>query len=137
MLNELGRAEYERSRLLLGKTREAQRRAALERARAWFDKTLEIEPENLAAHHNLALVCAALGEEEAAERHRVLREKYRPDDHAIERAVAAQRMRNPAADHAAAAIAIYDLNREPRTGLDVAAAATRPAKEPASLQQQP
>jgi tetratricopeptide (TPR) repeat protein len=137
VLNELGRAEYERSRLLRGKAREAQRRTALERARDWFDKTLEIEPENLAAHHNLALVCAALGEEEAAGQHRVLREKYRPDDHAIEQAVAAQRMSNPAADHAAAAIAIYDLNREPRTGLDVAAAATPLATEPASLPQQP
>jgi tetratricopeptide (TPR) repeat protein len=119
VLNELGRAEYERSRLLRGKAREEQRRAALERARDWFRKTLEIEPEDLTAHHNLALVYDALGEPQAAERHRVLREKYRPDDHAIEQAVALHRSNNPAADHAAAAIAIYDLNRDTAAGGDV------------------
>jgi len=137
VLNELGRAEYERSRLLRGKAREEQRRAALERARDWFDKTLEIEPEDLAAHHNLALVCAALGDEQAAGQHRLLREKYHPDDHAVEQAVAAHRSSNPAADHAAAAIAIYDLNRKSRTSPDVAAAVTRLSTEPAFLQPQP
>ena len=34
------------------------------------------------------------------------------DDHAIEQAVARHRSINPAANHAAAAIAIYDLNRQ-------------------------
>ena len=56
------------------------------------------------------------------QRHRVLREKYRPDDHAIEHAVTLHRSNNPAADHAAAAIAIYDLNRETAAGGDVPAA---------------
>jgi len=144
VLNELGRAEYERSRLLRGKTREEQRRAALERARDWFGKTLEIEPENLTAHHNLALVYGALGDTQSAERHRVLREKYRPDDHAIEHAVALHRSNNPAADHAAAAIAIYDLNRETVAGSDAPPAedsdkqpaVDSPLSDTVSLQQQ-
>jgi len=116
VLNELGRAEFERSRQLRGKAHAAQRQVVLERARDWFLQTLETEPEDLTAHHNLALVYSALGEEQLAEAHRELREKYRPDDHAIEQAVARHRSSNPAADHAAAAIAIYDLNREPAAG---------------------
>jgi len=116
VLNELGRSEFERSRQLRGAARSGQRQEALERSRDWFLRTLETEPEDLTAHHNLALVYAALGDTAAAERHRELHEKYRPDDHAIERAVAAHRSRNPAADHAAAAIAIYDLNRSTIAG---------------------
>ena len=116
VLNELGRAEFERSRQLRGEANAAQRQAALERARDWFLQTLEIEPEDLAAHHNLALVYSALGETQLAEVQRELHEKYRPDDHAIEQAVARHRRSNPAADHAAAAIAIYDLNRETAAG---------------------
>ena len=49
---------------------------------------------------------------ETAGQHRALHDKYRPDDHAVEQAVARHRRENPAADHAAAAIAIYDLGRE-------------------------
>jgi len=115
VLNELGRAEFERSRQLRGKARAVQRQAVLERARDWFLQTLEIEPEDLAAHYNLALVYTALGEKQLADAHRELHEKYRPDDHAIEQAVARHRSSNPAADHAAAAIAIYNLNRETAT----------------------
>jgi tetratricopeptide (TPR) repeat protein len=116
VLNELGRAEFERSRQLRGKAHAAQRQVVLERARDWFLQTLEIEPEDLTAHHNLALVYSALGETQLAEVQRELHEKYRPDDHAIEQAVARHRRSNPAADHAAAAIAIYDLNRETAPG---------------------
>jgi hypothetical protein len=40
-----------------------------------------------------------------------LHEKYRPDDNAVEQAVARHRRENPAADHAASAIAIYQLGQ--------------------------
>ncbi len=115
VLNELGRILYERSRQLRGAANEAQRREVLDLARDWFNRTLEIEPENLSAHHNLALVYTALGHEGQAERHRALHEKYRPDDNAVEQAVALHRSRNPAADKAAADIAIYVLNKQGRT----------------------
>ena len=108
VLNELGRTLYERSRQQRGK----QQRELLEQARAWFDKTLQIDPENLAAHYNLGLLHAQLGNTDAAEQHRALHEKYRPDDHAVEQAAARHRRENPAADHAAAAIAIYDLDQK-------------------------
>jgi tetratricopeptide (TPR) repeat protein len=108
VLNTLGRTLYERSRQLRGKQQHEQ----LERAQAWFDKTLQIDPENIAAHYNLGLVHAQLGNTDKAGQHRALHEKYRPDDHAVEQAVTRHRRENPAADHAAAAIAIYDLGRQ-------------------------
>jgi tetratricopeptide (TPR) repeat protein len=107
VLNELGRTLYERSRQLHG----TQQRELLAQAQGWFEKTLQIDPEDLTAHYNLALVHAQLGNAEKAAVHRALHEKYRPDDHAVEQAVARHRRENPAADHAAAAIAIYDLGR--------------------------
>jgi len=107
VLNELGRTLYERSRQQHG----TQQRELLVQAQGWFEKTLQIDPENLTAHYNLALVHKQLGNNDQAAMHRSLHEKYRPDDHAVEQAVARHRRENPAADHAAAAIAIYDLGR--------------------------
>jgi tetratricopeptide (TPR) repeat protein len=108
VLNELGRTLYERSRQPRGE----QRLELLEQARSWFDRTLQIDPENLAAHYNLGQVHAQLGNPEKARQHRALHEKYRPDDHAVEQSVARHRRENPAADHAAAAIVIHDLGRQ-------------------------
>ena len=107
----LGRTLFERAREERGDSHQAARRQLLEQSRDWFLKTLAIDPEDLTAHYNLAQVYTELGETELAEQHRLLHEKYRPDDHAIEQAVAKSRSTNPAADHAAAAIAIYDLDR--------------------------
>ena len=107
VLNELGRTLYERSRQL----RDTQQRELLAEAQGWFERTLLIDPENLTAHYNLGLIHAQLGNSETAGQHRALHDKYRPDDHAVEQAVARHRRENPAADHAAAAIAIYDLGR--------------------------
>jgi tetratricopeptide (TPR) repeat protein len=108
VLNELGRTLYERSRQL----HSTPQQELLLQARSWYDRTLQIEPENLAAHYNLALIHAQLGNPDRAGEHRKLHDKYRPDDHAVEQAVARHRRENPAADHAASAIAIYDLGRQ-------------------------
>jgi tetratricopeptide (TPR) repeat protein len=109
VLNELGRSLYERARRERGEGRQTQRAAYLNQAREWLHKALAIDPENLSAHYNLALVYTELGDAETAAEHRRLHEKYRPDDQAIERAVSAHRRANPAADHAAEATAIYAL----------------------------
>ena len=85
--------------------------ALLEKAQQRFAQVLGEDPENATAHYNLALVYTELGQQDAALRHRQLHEKYRTDDHAIERAVSAHRRRNPAANHAAEAVAVYDLQR--------------------------
>ena len=112
VLNMMGRTLFERARLDRGNAQQATRDELLEKSRDWFLKTLAIDPEDLTAHYNLAQVYTELGETDLAEQHRALHEKYRPDDHAIEQAVAKNRSTHPAANHAAAAIAIYDLNRQ-------------------------
>ena len=43
--------------------------------------------------------------------HRSLHLKYKPDDNAQDNSVAAHRARNPAANHAAESIVIYDLQK--------------------------
>lgn len=111
MLIELGRTLYDRARQARGEARRAERAAYLERAVARLVQALRIDPENAAAHHALSLIYADLDQPELAAEHRRLHEIYRPDDQAIERAVTLHRSRNPAADHAAEPIAIYDLQR--------------------------
>ncbi len=111
LLNELGRSLYERARQLRGTQNEQARNELLERAHGWFDRTLAIDPEDAAAHFNLALVHSQAGKPELANQHRALHEKYRRDDSAIEQAATRHRSNNPAADHAASALAIYELNR--------------------------
>ncbi|MGD8587606.1 MAG: tetratricopeptide repeat protein [Chromatiales bacterium] len=117
VLNELGRSLYERARQERGAAHQAQRAAYLSRAKEWLHKALVIDPENLSAHYNLALVFSELGDTQAAAEHRRLHEQYRPDDQAIEQAVSAHRRANPAADHAAEPTAIY-LLEPPLTAAD-------------------
>ncbi len=112
--NELGVALFERARQERGPQRRESRIEWLDDARASFSRALVIDPENVAAHYNLGLIHAQLGDGEAAARHRELHARYRPDDNARDRAVAVARRADPAADHAAEAIVIYDLHRPER-----------------------
>ncbi len=107
--NELGRVLFDRSRRLRGAKNRAARLGLLRKSVAALRHTLAIDPENGAAHFNLALAYEQLGEPARAAEHRRLHEKYRPDDTAVAQAVARHRARNPAADHAANPIAVYDL----------------------------
>jgi hypothetical protein len=99
----------------------ARQRAFLLQARARFERTLSFDPENVAAHYNLALIHAQLDAAAKAAEHRRLHERYRPNDNARDLAVAAARRRDPAANHAAQATVIYDLQRPGAFGLDPAA----------------
>lgn len=117
VLNELGQTLFERAKRERGASRKASQEVLLQEAEDWFAKTLEIDPENVTAHYNLALIYARQGERERAREHRALHMKYRPDDNARERAVAIHRTKNPAADHAAEAVVIYDLRRSGAYGL--------------------
>ena len=56
LLNELGRINYERARKERGSKRRTQRENLLKASLSWLNKTLEIDPENLAAHYNPGLV---------------------------------------------------------------------------------
>lgn len=109
VINELGQTLYERAKAERANPEKQKEflRAAVKR----FEDTLAIDIENVTAHHNLALIYAQLGEADRAAAHRKSHEKYRPDDNARDRAVSVARRRDPAADQAAQAIVIYDLQR--------------------------
>jgi len=111
VLNIFGRTLFERARLERDAKQNARRLEWLEKATQIFQRVLDIDPENAEAHHNLSVVYTETGDTEKAKQHLELHQKYRPDDHASERVVAQHRSNNPAADHAAEAIVIYDLNR--------------------------
>ncbi len=112
LLNELGQTTFERAKQERGEAREATRDAMLAEAVEWFERTLTLDPENLSAHFNLALIHELIGEEETAARHRALHARYKPDDNARDRATTRARIADPAANHAAEAVVIYDLARD-------------------------
>jgi tetratricopeptide (TPR) repeat protein len=130
VINELGQTLFERAKM--ERANPARKEEYLQAAATRFERTLTIDPENLTAHYNLGLIHAALGDSAASERHRKLHERYRPDDNARDRAVAIARRNNPAADHAAQAIVIYDLQHPDSLSLTRAGAAPAMASPPAS-----
>ncbi|HEX6885274.1 MAG TPA: tetratricopeptide repeat protein [Planctomycetota bacterium] len=123
LLNELGQTLYERAKEERGEARRPERERLLARARGYFERTLELDSEDMTAHYNLALIADELGDQPAAEEHRGLHEKYKPDDNARDYAVAIARKNDPAANHATEAVVIYDLQREGAFGLPDARAA--------------
>ena len=118
VLNELGQTLFERAKM--ERANEAKRNEYLGRAIKRFEKTLKIDSENLTAHYNMALIHSLMRNEDKAEDHRRLHEKYRPDDNARDKAITSARRKNPAADNAAQAITIYKLQRPGAPGLDLA-----------------
>ncbi|MEM7483165.1 MAG: tetratricopeptide repeat protein [Acidobacteriota bacterium] len=112
LLNELGQTLVERSRQERGARRQVARNALLEEAVSVFQQALVLDPENVTAHYNLHLALRQLDRADEATVHFEAYQKYRPDDNARDRAIAIARARDPAADHAADAIVIYDLQRE-------------------------
>lgn len=78
----------------------------------WFDRVLELEPEDLTAHWGLRQIYRVLGNPEKERFHAAQHMKYRPDDNARDRAIRLAREMDPAADHAAEAVVIFDLHRE-------------------------
>ncbi len=118
LLNELGQTLFERAKQERGEARRERRTVLLEQAQGRFLEAIAIDPENVTAHYNLYLVGKQLGQDEAAEEHFALYSKYKPDDNARDRAIAIHRAANPAANHAAEAIVIYDLRRDGAFELD-------------------
>jgi len=112
VINELGQTLFERAKQ--ERHQPAVRMAFLKEAERRFLDTLKLDPENLAAHYNLHLIYQALEQPAEAQKHKQLHERYRPDDNARDRAVTIARKANPAADHAAQATVIYDLQRTAR-----------------------
>ena len=109
VINELGQTYVERAKL--ARDDPGRQKGLLNQAAAEFQKTLALDPENLTAHYNLALIYSQLGDEARAAYHRGEHDKYRPDDNARDRAITIARRADPPADHAAQATVIYSLNR--------------------------
>lgn len=93
------------------KGNQSESKQMLEEARRHFEMVLEIDPENVAAHANLIQVFALTGDTTQEQLHRRLHARYKPDNNAAELAKPAARRRYPAANHAAEALVIYDLQR--------------------------
>ncbi|HVR28756.1 MAG TPA: multiheme c-type cytochrome [Thermoanaerobaculia bacterium] len=111
LLNELGLTLHERAKQERGPDRQARRAELLAEAGSWFERTLAIDPENVTAHFNLYLLGKQLGDEAGAAEHFEAYRRYKPDDNARDRAIARARAADPAANHAAEAIVLYDLQR--------------------------
>ncbi len=117
VLDELGQTYFERAKL---ERNDPERQMSFLRLAAeQFKKTLALDSEDLAAHYNLSLIDAQLGDEKLAAEHRQLHERFRPDNNAADRAIAIERRRNPAADNAAKATVIYPLHRPGAPGLAI------------------
>ena len=110
VINELGLTLFEMAK----QSRQNQERQndLLNQAIRRFEDVLAIDPENLTAHYNLGLLYARLGNDEEREKHQRLHARYKPDDNARDYAINQARAKNPAANHAAQAVVIYNLQRE-------------------------
>ncbi|HUU33083.1 MAG TPA: multiheme c-type cytochrome, partial [Vicinamibacterales bacterium] len=111
VLNELGQALFERAKQERGSARAAARAVRLREAAAAFERTLAIDTENVTAHYALNLVYGELGDETRAAAHRNAHLRYTADEQSRSRVMAMHRAANPAANHAAQAIVVHDLQR--------------------------
>ena len=111
LLAELGQTLFERAKMERGETRKAEREKFLREAAETFERVLQFDPENATAHYNLDLIYRQLGDADKAAGHLASYRKYKDDDNARDRAIAIARAADPAANHAAEAIVIYDLQR--------------------------
>ncbi len=136
LLNELGQTLFERAKLERGEAKRAAREAYLQRALSYFERALALDPENTVALYNLDLLHKQLGDREKAAEFFALYQKYKVDDNARDRAVAIARAADPAANHAAEAIVLYDLRRPGAYELGQPVGAGRRA-EPMELQPLP
>jgi len=112
LLTELGQTILERAKQERGDARRERREELTREAVAYLERALALDSEYMPAHFNLYLAYRQLGDDEKADTHFAAYQKYRPDDNARDRAISAARRADPAADHAAEAIVIYDLQRD-------------------------
>lgn len=115
VINELGLAYFDLAKKEESRGSSPEQRTARDRylrlAAQQFERTLSIDAENVPAHYNLELIYRRLGQERLAARHRMLHRTYKPDDNARDLAINAARIKYPAANRAAEALVIYDLQR--------------------------
>lgn len=110
VINLLGRTLFDLAKLRERQGELDEAKQLRQQAIDEFEKTLAIDSENVAAHFNLHLLYTATGEKQKASEHKKLHEIYKPDDNAKGRAVRLAREKYPAANQAAEAVVIYQLN---------------------------
>jgi len=110
VINQLGLTQFYRAQQTSGGRQGEERVKRLRQAARSFEKTLQLDPENVTAHYNLGILYGQLGDAERAARHRALHARYRVDDNARDRAVGLARQRYPAANRASQAVVIYTLH---------------------------
>ena len=109
VINLLGQTLFDQARRLRGPANADRRAALLKEALEQFERTIALDAENVTAHFALQQIHAQLGNTSASQRHQQSHLKYKPDDNARDRAVAAARKKYPAANKAAEAVVIYEL----------------------------
>ena len=119
VINELGGTLFDLAKRHRGDSQAAEREQLLKDAVAQFQQTLKLDSENVDAHYNLMQIYEVLGDRQQAEQHRALHARYKADDNAGDKAIAAARARYPAANKAAEAVVIYPLHRSGAPGLNV------------------
>lgn len=118
VINLLGQTLFDRAKQIRDDSRRGERDELLKQAAEQFERTLSIDSENVTAHYGLSLIYAQLGDDARAEEHRRLHARYKLDDNASDRAVAAARQKYPAANHAAERVVIYPLQRTGAPGFE-------------------
>jgi len=101
---------FQRSKMVQGDVQRTYQNKALK----LFKQVLDLNPEWADAHFGLFQLYAAMAGDEnlaQAKTHKTLHQKYKADDNAHDTVIAKARSKNKAADHAANAIAIYELDK--------------------------
>jgi tetratricopeptide (TPR) repeat protein len=97
---------YQRSKQLSGTEQQQAQQKSLE----LFQDVLSQDSEWADAHFGLQQLYASMGDTENSQKHKKLHQKYKEDNNVKDSVIALARSKNKAADHAAEAIAIYELN---------------------------
>jgi tetratricopeptide (TPR) repeat protein len=132
--NLLGLTLFDLASQARGSGDRAEQERLLREAVREYQKTLNVDPENVSAHYNLQLLYAELGDDAQAKEHQQLHARYKPDDNAADRAVRLAREKYPAANHAAEAVVIYPLQRPgaPELPADVTLSPSKPSPDESS-----
>ena len=117
LLVEWATACMELARTLRDPADAARRESLLREAVRLTDRALGEDSQRFQTWYVRMQAMEALGDADGAAEARAAHERHRPDDNARDRAVRAARARDPAADHAAEASAIYELQRPGAPGL--------------------
>jgi tetratricopeptide (TPR) repeat protein len=130
--NSLGLTLLDLSDIAEARGQEDRGSRLLRQAEEQFQKSLEVDSEDVTAHANLALIYRRIGQQEKAGYHEQMQLRYKMDDNAGDVARPIARRKYPAADHAAESLVIYWLQREGAPGLPEGSGIADPTRKTAA-----